>query len=321
MFYVKIHFISFMKPKTKTSSGAFENIPCNLCGSRQSEVLYKSTLPQNLSLKITRRFAPSDHVSGNDQIVKCSVCGLIFVNPRMKQKFVWQGYSDAVDTKYATQGESRLVTFKQSLKMIEQYVPKKGKLLDVGCAAGFFLKVAKDAGWQVSGIEPNRALAKWGAKKYGVSIFSKDFLETKFKDKSFDVVTFWDVLEHVTDPRAYLKEAVRILKPGGFIFVNYPDMGSVYSKIFKQKWWFISPVHLYYFDKRTLGQFFDQEGLKFIKQEKYWQTLELGYLITRFADYNKLISNIVKRAVAILGLSKLPMRYWAGQANAVARKI
>lgn len=300
---------------------AFEEIPCNLCGSTAAELLYSSTLPQDLSLKITKRFAPSDHVRGNDRIVRCRRCGLIYVSPRMKRELIWQGYRDAVDTKYATQTEGRLATFKRAVAMIEEYVPRRGKLLDVGCAAGFFLKVAKDAGWEVQGIEPNRGLAKWGSRKYGVPISSKDFLTTKFPAESFDVVTFWDVLEHVTDPKAYIREAARILKPGGFLFVNYPDMGSIFSRIFKQKWWFVSPVHLYYFDRRTLEQYFEEEGLRFVKQSRHWQTLALGYLFTRFADYSQPISTLGKRVVTALGLANLPMRYWAGQAVAVGQKF
>jgi 2-polyprenyl-3-methyl-5-hydroxy-6-metoxy-1,4-benzoquinol methylase len=300
---------------------AFEEVPCNLCGSTQAEVLYQSTLPQDLSLKVTKRFAPSDHVSGNDRVVRCTRCGLIYVSPRMKREFVWQGYSEAVDTKYATQTEGRLATFQRAVRMIEGYVQKRGKLLDVGCAAGFFLKVAKDAGWDVAGIEPNRGLAKWGSREYGVPISTKDFLKSDLPAESFDVVTFWDVLEHVTDPRAYVREATRALKPGGFLFVNYPDMGSIYSKIFKQKWWFISPVHLYYFDRRTLAQYFEAEGLKFIKQNRHWQTLALGYLFTRFEGYSEPLARLGQRVVNALGLKNFPMRYWAGQAVAIAKKI
>jgi ubiquinone/menaquinone biosynthesis C-methylase UbiE len=205
--------------------------------------------------------------------------------------------------------------------MIEGYVTKKGKLLDVGCAAGFFLKVAGDAGWKVQGIEPNRGLAQWGSKEYGVPISSKDFLASNLPNRSFDVVTFWDVLEHVTDPKAYIREATRILKPGGFLFVNFPDMGSIFSKMFKQKWWFVSPVHLYYFDRRTLEQYFEEEGLRFVKQSRHWQTLGLGYLFTRFADYSKPLSALGKRVVTAIGLANVPMRYYAGQAVAVAEKI
>jgi len=300
---------------------AFENIPCNLCGSWQAEELYPSTLPQNFSLAVTKRFAPSDHVAGNDRIVKCLRCGLIYVNPRMKGELIWQGYSEAEDTKYATQTEGRLATFQRAVSMIESYVPKKGKLLDVGCAAGFFLKVAKDAGWKVQGFEPNLALAEWGGKQYDVPISTKDFLTANLPANSFEVVTFWDVLEHVTDPKAYIHEATRILKSGGFLIVNYPDMGSIYSKIFKQKWWFVSPVHLYYFDRRTLSQYFEEGGLRFVKQNRHWQTLALGYLVTRFADYSRPLSIIGKRVLTALGLVNIPIRYWAGQAVAIAQKI
>lgn len=300
---------------------AFESVACNLCGSTQATVLYPSTLPQDLSIKVTKRFAPADHVSGNDQIVKCPRCGLIYVNPRVKPEFVWRGYSDADDTRYATQTEGRLATFEHAVDFIESYVAKQGKLLDVGSAAGFFLKVAKDAGWKVQGIEPNKGLAAWGSKEYDIPISTDDFLKSKLPDASFDVVTFWDVLEHVSDPRAYVREAARVLKPGGYLFVNYPDVDSISSRIFKQKWWFISPVHLYYFNRKTLMHYFEEEGLMFKAQKNHRQTLALGYLFIRFADYNKAVSKLGRAIIGGLGLANFPMKYYAGQAVAVAQKL
>lgn len=299
---------------------AFETIACNLCGSTDARLLYPSTLPQDLSMEVTKRFAPADHASGNDQIVKCSQCGLMFTSPRMKREFIWQGYSEAVDAHYAAQAEERIATFNRTLDTIERYVPSRGKLLDIGCAAGFFLKVAKDRGWTVHGLEPNRGLAEWGRRQYNVTIQTQDFLEAELPLATFDVVTFWDVLEHVPDPRAYIRKTSQILKPGGFLFINYPDTGSLPARIFRQRWWFISPVHIFYFNQNTLKRMLESENLSLVKHTRHWQTLGLGYLVKRFEAYSRALSKIGFTALRAFHLQRVPIRYYAGQALAVAQK-
>lgn len=299
---------------------AFEEITCNLCQSSKVKIIYPATLPQDLSLEVTKRFAPSAHTSGHDQIVKCLNCGLVYANPRMKQKYIWQGYKEANDKKYADQAEERLITFKRTIKIIEHYTPANGKLLDIGCAAGFFLKVAKDAGWEVLGLEPNKDLSEFGRRQYNLPIESVDLLDIQIEPESFDVITFWDVLEHVTDPSSYLARAYQLLRPGGYIFINFPDFGSYLAKITGRRWWFLSPVHLYYFDRQTLARMLSLRGFSVVKIKMHWQTLALGYLFERFADYNKPIAKLGTTLCKILKLEKLPIRYYASQALAIAQK-
>lgn len=92
---------------------SFEYVNCNLCGKDSTAVLYESTLPQDLTVALTARFAPSDHISGHDRVVKCVGCGLMYANPRMKPGYIWEGYSRADDHKYATQSEERTRTFRR----------------------------------------------------------------------------------------------------------------------------------------------------------------------------------------------------------------
>lgn len=298
---------------------AFEHIPCNFCGGSNVEVVFPSTLPQDLSLDLTVRYAPADHASGNDQIVRCRTCALAFVSPRMKPEYIWRGYSDATDVHYAAQENDRIRTFARAIRRIERDVPDRGTLLDVGCAAGFFLKAARDVGWSVAGIEPNRGLAAWGSARYDVPVRSIPFTEYT-SDRFYDVITFWDVLEHVTDPRAYIRRAFTTLRPGGFLYVNFPDFGSILARIAGKRWWFLSSVHIYYFTRTTLAKLLIAEGFSVVTMERHYQTLPLGYLIERFAPYSTSLARLGGNAIRALGLANLPIRYYASQALAVARK-
>lgn len=299
---------------------AFEDIPCNLCGGHDTVMVYPSTLPQDSSIRLEKRFAPADHISGNDQIVRCKQCGLMYTNPRVKPDYIWQGYSEAVDQKYVSQAELRIKTFQRNLKKIGKYMPKKGKGLDIGCAAGFFLKVASDQGWSVEGVEPNKTLGEFGRTHYGVKIHSRNFLSLEMEKESLDLITLWDVLEHVPDPKAYIKKAFQLLKRGGFIFVNFPDTGSIFARLTGQKWWFVSPVHIYYFDRKNIKRLFEEQGFKVRRIEMHWQTLELGYLFERLHDYSPFPSRIGMKICKALHLSGIPIRYYASQALAIIQK-
>ena len=307
-------------PNDRSMHPAFENVPCNCCGSTDVDVVFPSTLPQDLSLDLTIRYAPADHASGNDRIVRCRGCSLAFASPRMKPEYIWQGYSDATDVHYAAQEQDRIRTFARAIRRIERDVPTRGTLLDVGCAAGFFLKAARDAGWTVEGIEPNHGLAAWGVARYAVPIHSVPFTDFTAPTERFDVVTFLDVLEHVTDPRAYIRRALGLLRPGGYLYVNFPDFGSLLARIAGKRWWFLSPVHIYYFTRATLAQMLTAEGFAVIAMEQHYQTLPLGYLFERFAPYSATIARWGAAGAQALGISRLPIRYYASQALAVARK-
>ena len=128
------------------------------------------------------------------------------------------------------------------------------------------------------------------------------------------------MLEHVSDPSAYIRESYRLLKPHGFIFLNFPDFGSRLARWSGQKWWFLSPVHIYYFNRSTIKKLLEQQGFTVKKIQMHWQTLALGYLFERFADYNKTISKIGVFLCNMLRIDKLPIRYYAGQALVIAQK-
>ena len=127
---------------------------------------------------------------------------------------------------YVSQMEARERTFASSLARIERLAGGPGSLLDIGTAAGGFLAAAKRRGWRAEGCEPNRWLAAWGSRQYGVRIRPGSLFEQNYEPQQFDVITLWDVIEHTTDPKATLERCRTLLKPGGLLIVNYPDIGS-----------------------------------------------------------------------------------------------
>ena len=138
----------------------------------------------------------------------------------------------------------------------------KGKILDVGCGDATFLLTIKEMGWQVYGTEINPLVTE-KAREKGLDIVCSDLLNTDYKDNSFDFIRMWSVLEHVHDPSAYLKKVYNILKPGGIVLIQLPNLSSCASFIFGKRWSALDvPRHLYHFNKRTLKEMVEKQGFK-----------------------------------------------------------
>ncbi len=300
------------------NSNYFEKISCNLCGSKDYTIKYK---PTNTDFDPKTIFSASGGVMGTQQIVECKNCGLIYVNPRIKQEIIISGYSDAEDELYVSQEKGRIKTFRKSLKLVEKYSKNKGRILDIGAAAGFFLNVAKENSWEAYGIEPSKWMSEWGNKKFNVNILNGVLTDNSFKDEFFDVVTMWDVLEHTPDPMGELEETNRILKRDGILIINYPNIGSRLAKIAGSKWWFILSVHLYHFTHKTMRMYLEKNGFEVLKISRYYQTLSLEHLVKMVGLYSKTLSNIGLKVVNLLRMNNWQIPYYASQANVIAKKV
>jgi 2-polyprenyl-3-methyl-5-hydroxy-6-metoxy-1,4-benzoquinol methylase len=129
-----------------------------------------------------------------------------------------------------------------------------GRLLDVGCGSGGFLReMHRLGGWQVQGIEIDPDMVRFAQAELGLDVSQTRLEEADFPDHAFDVVTMWDVLEHMHDPLTVLREIRRILRPGGLVICSTPNVASLDAAIFGRYWiGFDVPRHLYTFSPSTL---------------------------------------------------------------------
>lgn len=302
-----------------------ETIPCNLCGSDDYDIIFDGTLSDAQGGKISAtaesEYKSSSKVVSNDRIVKCRKCGLNYVNPRLNPRIILNGYSEGTDELFLSQSKGREITFKKCLKLIENHYPQKGRILDIGTAGASFLHVAQESGWEVHGVEPNKWLCDWGKKNYGISIKQGDIFSNKYPANYFDVITLWDVLEHVSDPSAVLKECNRILKKDGLLVINYPDINSSVARVMGKKWVFLLRVHIFYFTPKTIKAILQKTGFEAFKFKKHFQVLALGYILTRAEAYITFLATPFKKMVAILGMNDVQVPYWMGQTLVLARKV
>jgi 2-polyprenyl-3-methyl-5-hydroxy-6-metoxy-1,4-benzoquinol methylase len=297
-----------------------ETVPCNLCGADDYEVIYPPRYEQAKPEEIANTFRSSGDEVLLDQLVACKQCGLMYLNPRLRSDVVLEGYSAGSDEQFISQAAGRERTFVKSLKIIERLRPNRGRLLDVGTAGGSFLAVAKKTGWDVAGCEPNRWLCEWGNHHYGLPIVPGTIFDMALPTASFDVLTLWDVLEHTPDPKATLEECSRVLKAGGLLVVNYPDIQSFIARLMGRRWVFLLSVHLYYFTRKSLARMLEDLGFRVVQTRRHWQTLELGYILFRMQAYLRPVAKAAGWVVKRLGMAHWQIPYWMGQVLVIAEK-
>jgi SAM-dependent methyltransferase len=291
---------------------------CNICGNKEFDKF--GVLPK---IDTGESFAASGFKTNGETLVKCKSCGLVFIEDPIKYPDeILEEYANAQDSDYVSQTKYRLKTFKDSIRQIEDITGLSGgRILDVGAAAGAFVKAAKDRGWHSYGIEPCKYLVNYGKEKLGLGRFLKEGTIEDADFGKFDVITFWDVLEHTADPDRSIKTAVKNLDKGGFIVVNVPDISSIIPVSMGMRWPFYESAHLYYFTGETLDKLMVKHGLERVYYDKYWQELSFGYLAYRFKQFNEPIAKLMTAVVGAFGLSEVPIKYYIGQSLFVYKLV
>lgn len=298
----------------------YESVRCNLCGADDSLVIYPSTRANSVEIEDNEFRSSGDEIL-RDPLVKCRICGFQYVNPRIDSNAALEEYTNAIDETFVSQARGRELTFKRCLSEVQKAWKKKpGSVLDVGTANGSFLKVAKDGGWAVEGCEPNRWMCKWCWDNYGIEINQGTLFDGHYDDEEFDIVTLWDVLEHTSDAMATLKECARVLRPGGLVVVNYPDIGSWIAKMMGCKWVFLLSVHYFYFTRKTIRYAFKESGLDIVRVKPHFQSLELDYVIERATPYIGGLGNTLRKISNGISLGKTQIPYWVGQTLVIGVK-
>ena len=234
-----------------------EEVVCNLCGSDRWRVL--QTVP-------VQRFGPP----GEFNLVQCQDCGLRYLNPRPSPEEMKDYYPAAYREYRASLDESVRRSFQEEkLRKLKAH-SREGKLVDVGCADGLFLHLARQAGYQVQGVEMAEGSAAYAREVYELDVFTGELREANFPGRYFDVVTFWHVLEHLHDPLGELREAFRILKPDGLLVVDVPNIASWQARLFAANWRTLdTPRHVYHFSPDTLNAMLARAGFTCFKTG-YW---------------------------------------------------
>ncbi len=259
-----------------------EYVSCNLCGSTTSRVLYPSTLHPEGNPDLSAFRCTSSGYGRHHTIVQCTRCGLIYANPRWNEEELLTRYEAVEDPLYVEEREGRVLTFRRHLRPLERLMPpgEGRRLLDVGCHVGIFVEIASEHGWDAWGVEPSHWAAV-EARRRGLQVVEGTMASAGFADGFFDVITMWDVIEHVADPMAEVREAYRLLKPGGLLVIHTMDIESPFARLMGARWPWLMEMHITYFSRRTLRMLVEKAGFQVVEIRPQGRYLRLGYLATR----------------------------------------
>jgi len=215
---------------------------CPLCGSDNATLLFTK--------------------SGFD-FVRCRSCTFVYVNPIVDENRISNVHVMDSLNYLKSKIDPSQIAGKWAERILNTLGKHKlnGRLLDVGCSTGLFLRAARNYGWEVMGIEMNEAAARKGRETFGVNVVCQKFEDASLPSNHFDVVTFHQVLEHLPTPLTSLRKAHWILKPGGVVFVGVPNIDSFIIKVLKEKHrHFAGKGHINYFDPTTLRKMIQNAG-------------------------------------------------------------
>ncbi len=206
---------------------------------------------------------------GSFALVRCAGCGLLYLNPRPVPAYIHVYYPESYES-FIRQRTGRLPPWQRyslryglwkRCRLVLRY-KRGGRLLDLGCGTGQFLaEMGRYPSWKLAGVEPNTEAADFARRALGLDVHPGDLFSARFPDHHFDVVTMWDVLEHLYEPVSTLREIGRVLKPDGVLILRTPSLDSWDARVFGRYWAGLdSPRHLAVYSRRTIEKLLARAG-------------------------------------------------------------
>jgi hypothetical protein len=212
----------------------FELVACSACG-----MLMRRVLPSADELRAI--YAPEYYEHRPDRPVR--------------------GYAD-----YLGDADRHRESARRRLALLDRYAPRRGRLLDVGAAAGFFVDEAAQRGWEAEGVDVAEHMVEWGRRELGAEL-RVGGVSSATSGSSYAAVTMWDYIEHSLDPRGDLDAARGLLADGGIVALSTGDVASLAARISRSRWHLLTPRHHnFFFSGQTLGRLLDATGFDLLWQ-------------------------------------------------------
>jgi 2-polyprenyl-3-methyl-5-hydroxy-6-metoxy-1,4-benzoquinol methylase len=297
------------------------SVPCAVCGGTSFAEVYPSTI-EDPGADAAQFFSSSRETAGYLAIVRCRACGLVLSNPRDDTETLARVYAGLADTVYESEDQNRDLDARAHLALVTSRRPPPGRLLDVGCATGIFVARAAEAGFEAAGTDASAWAISKARARSPLSRFETGTLESvRFVPASFDVITLWDVLEHVHSPRDVLQRVRGWLAPSGILCLSMPNSGSAVARAMGKRWILLLREHLWYFSPDTLGRLLSQTGFSVVDVRSKWVSFSLANVAGRLAQYRSPITGAAARAAESRLLRSASVRFPMGEMDVVAEVV
>lgn len=227
------------------------------------------------------------------RIVKCNSCDFVFTNPIPSLENL-SAYYDSPDYLSHTANKKRLVgivynylreiNLRSKYRVINRF-KKAGKILDIGQGTGEFLKYMRNKDWDVLGIEPNTSARQFAIDQYNLEVYPEEKI-TQLPSNSFDVITMWHVLEHISELTLRMEQIKNLLDKDGVLIIAVPNLDSPDAKMYGEKWAALDvPRHLYHFTQDTVDKLLSKFGFDLLKS--YPMKIDAYYVSLLSERYKK----------------------------------
>jgi SAM-dependent methyltransferase len=265
-------------------------------------------------LKVAGEAGPQGLTPTNDRfgtalsdIVRCPDCGHMQLARFPSEEWLADAYGQAESHDYIDEEPGQRAQARVALEKIEGHV-HPGRLLDLGCWAGFLLDEARLRGWRTVGVEPSAFASDFARRQLGLDVRTADLFSAQLEPRSFEAVVLGDVIEHLPDPGQALDRIAALTAPGGLAYLALPDAGSRVARVLGARWWSVIPTHLQYFTRCSIMALLGRHG---------WEMLEIGsapkaftvrYYLGRVGGYSRSAARALTTAAALAGVDD---RLWA----------
>ncbi len=200
-----------------------------------------------------------------EAFVRCADCGLTLINPRPSAEHIRHHYDAAYSAAYTRKAQAKII---RARKRVARLGRDGGRWLDVGCSAGFVVKAATEAGFEAWGVDIQADGIAYGRDTLGLARLACGELEDQhYPDAHFDVISAYDVIEHVPDLNRFVAELARLLAPQGVLDIGTPDIGHWRVPRTLARWNELKPSeHLYYFNRKTLSRLLARHCLRIVRK-------------------------------------------------------
>ena len=188
---------------------------------------------------------------------KCRECGFVFLSPRpdeqeMRTYYSPEYYGEGAHKFWRWLEAVRLYFVQRRVRRVQEYFPRPGTVIDIGCGQGTFLRLLQEQGWECHGTELNEESAS-RARRSGIPVAVGEFDKRQFLPETIDLISLWQVIEHLPDPLKTLSALRPLLKKGGIVAISTPNIDSVQARITARRWFHLDPPrHLCLFSPQTL---------------------------------------------------------------------
>lgn len=294
---------------------------CAICDREgHAEELYPARLdeePINAHTFSARRFYDRKI---HYRMARCVACGLVRSDPVLPPEELAMLYRASHFT-YEGEVTNLTRTYGRYLARVRRHHADAGRFLDIGCGNGFMVEEAARQGYsEVCGVEPSEEAAAQSAPRMRANISVAMFSASLFPPASFDVITLFQTLDHLSNPRSALADCFTLLVPGGAVLLFNHNVRAMSARILGERSPIIDIEHTYLYDTNTIRQVCEVEGFAVLEVNAAWNTVSLAYLVSLLPLRNVRMKDGMTRIFERLRIARVSVRAPLGNLYCIAQK-